>query len=63
MEFPVWLAYANFGLNLLIVPAFKMLWSIRVDLIQLKSSLSALTERVDLIDERHHELDAELRRR
>ena len=54
---PEWLAYANFGLNLLLIPLVKWVWDVRVDLARLNGRTKTLEERLDRIDHRHDARD------
>lgn len=62
-EIPIWLPYANLALNLLILPLLKVLWDIRMELVNINGRMAALTQRVDRIDHRHDAIDNGLRRR
>ena len=50
---PEWLPYANFSLNLLLLPLAKVLWDIRIELARINGRITAVEQRVDSIDRRH----------
>ncbi len=53
---PEWIPYANFGLNLLLIPLLKVLWDIRQGLTRLEQIVCSHGERLDRIERRqdHH---------
>lgn len=51
---PDWLAYANFALNLLILPLLKVLWDIKIELVRLDTQLGNYLARLERL-ERHQD--------
>ena len=51
---PDWLAYANFALNLLILPLLKVLWDIKIELMRLDTQLGNYLTRLERL-ERHQD--------
>lgn len=47
---PEWMPYANFALNLLIIPLVKILWDIRQGLTRLEGKVSSHGQRLDRIE-------------
>ena len=41
---PEWLAYANFALNLLIIPLLKVLWDVKMELVRMNQKLESHVE-------------------
>jgi len=53
MNIPEWLPYANFALNLFIIPLLKILWDIKIELTKINGRVMAAERRLDAIDRRH----------
>ena len=51
---PDWLAYANFALNLLILPLLKVLWDIKIELTRLDTQFDNYLKRLERL-ERHQD--------
>ena len=47
---PEWIAYANFGLNLMIIPLVKILWDIRNGLTRLETTVDTHGGRIDRLE-------------
>lgn len=47
---PEWMIYANFGLNLLIIPLVKILWDIKNGLTTLQVMVSNHEKRLDRLE-------------
>lgn len=47
---PDWIPYANFALNLLIIPLVKILWDIKQGLTRLETHVEAHAERLDRLE-------------
>jgi hypothetical protein len=45
-----WIPYANFGLNLLIIPLVKILWDIKQGLTRLEEVVAAHHARLDRLE-------------
>ena len=45
-----WIPYANFVLNLLLLPLLKILWDIKNGLTSLESTVKAHAERIDRLE-------------
>jgi hypothetical protein len=52
---PEWLAYANFALNLLLLPLLKILWHVKIDLARINGKIQAHQDRLDAIDRKHEQ--------
>ena len=51
---PEWILYANFALNLLIVPLLKVLWDIKIELTRLDGKVESYLNRLERL-ERHQD--------
>ena len=53
---PEWLAYANFALNLLIIPLLKILWDIKIELTRLDTKMENHLQRLERLERSHDEV-------
>lgn len=47
---PDWIPYANFALNLLLMPLLKVLWDIKQGLTRLESHVESHSNRLDRLE-------------
>lgn len=57
---PEWMPYANFALNILIIPLVKILWDIKNGLTRLETHVVAHGERLDRLERQHDERTAQI---